>query len=325
MSMIPASVPFHSPFVAWPLLPKRKQMHKSRERAFTLVELLVVIGIVSVLIGLLLSAVQNVRTAAARADCQNRVKQLALALHNYHDTRQCFPPGHRSLTHPDRMPFSGWTVSVLPYIEQATLNTQAQAAYRVDRYPFHNPPHTGLNTVVPAFICPLDSRITTAQRGQRTGTVAAFTSYLGVAGLDAVTTRNGMLFQDSATRLTDVPDGTSNTLLLGERPPSADFQFGWWYAGAGQQLTGSADLVLGAREPNLLLVTVNSPCGPGRYLFTAATGFDDPCGMFHFWSPHTGGANFAFADGSVRFIKYTADPIMPALATRAGGESVTLE
>ena len=288
--------------------------------AFTLIELLVVIAIISILIGLMLSAVQKVRAAAARVDCQNRVKQLALALHNYHDTKKGFPSGHRSPTHPDKMPFSGWTVSILPFVEQPTLLSQARAAYQLDPYPFHNPPHTGLATVVPAFLCPMDSRITLPQIGQRTGTRAAFTSYLGVAGLDAASTRNGLFYQDSTTRLRDVADGTSNTLLLGERPPSADFQFGWWYAGAGQQNTGSADLVLGAREPNLLLVTVGSPCGPGRYPFMPSR-FDDPCGMFHFWSPHSGGANFAFADGSVRFLSYSADPVLPALATRAGGES----
>jgi prepilin-type N-terminal cleavage/methylation domain-containing protein/prepilin-type processing-associated H-X9-DG protein len=292
---------------------------RASRSAFTLIELLVVIAIIAILIALLLSAVQKVRAAAARVDCQNRLKQLALALHNYHDTRNGFPPGHRSSTHPERMPFSGWTVSILPYLEQPALASQALGAYRVDQYPFHNPPHTGLATVVPAFICPADGRITSPQRGQRTGTVAAFTSYLGVAGRDAATTRDGMLFQDSTTRLLDASDGTSSTLLLGERPPSHDFQFGWWYAGAGQQFTGSADLVLGVREPNLQPITVGSPCGPGNYPFRDSR-FNDPCGMFHFWSPHPGGAHFAFADGSIRFVAYSADPLMPALASRAGGE-----
>jgi prepilin-type processing-associated H-X9-DG protein len=222
------------------------------------------------------------------------------------------------------MVYSGWTLSILPYIEQTALAAQAMAAYRADPYPFDNPPHTGLTTVVPTLICPADSRISLPHAGQRSGVVAAFTSYLGVAGLDALATRNGMLFQDSTTRLADATDGTSNTLLLGERPPSADYQFGWWYAGIGLGLTGAADLVLGVREPNPLAITATSPCGPGRYPFMDARGFNDQCGMFHFWSPHTGGANFAFADGSIRFLSYSVDPIMPALASRAGGESVSI-
>jgi prepilin-type N-terminal cleavage/methylation domain-containing protein/prepilin-type processing-associated H-X9-DG protein len=293
-------------------------------RAFTLIELLVVIGIITVLMGLLLSAVQKVRAAAARTQCQNTAKQLGLALHNYHDTKRALPPGHRSVNNPDRMLYSGWCVSVLPHLEQSALASQAEAAYRANPNPF-NPPHPNLSTVVPAFLCTADPRVWTSQTSQRTNQTIAFTSFLGVAGLDAAATRNGVLFQDSQTRFADITDGTSNTLLLGERPPSADFQFGWWYAGVGQQLTGSADLVLGAREPNLQPVGAGSTCGPGRYPFTAATGFNDPCGMFHFWSPHPGGANFVFTDGSVRFLSYSVDPLMPALATRAGGEVVSLD
>ncbi len=292
------------------------------QSAFTLIELRVVIAIVAILIGLLLAAVQNVRAAAARLKCQNNVKQLALALHLHHDARHVFPPGHRSILQRDRMPFSGWAVSILPFIEQPALPQMAGDAYRAELIPFPPSSHAGLSTVAPLFLCPTDGRIITAQVSQRTNTLAAFTSYLGVAGRDAVKARDGMLYQDSATRLTDVPDGTSNTLVLGERPPSHDFQFGWWYAGTGQRLTGSADLVLGAREPNLQPIMSGSTCGPGNYPFRAAKGFHDPCGMFHFWSPHSGGANFAFADGSVRFLSYSADSIMPALATRAGGEAV---
>ncbi len=175
--------------------------------------------------------------------------------------------------------------------------------------------------VVPAFLCPSDGRVTSAQVSQKTKTLAAFTSYLGVAGKDAVTARDGVLYQRSATRFADTTDGLSCTLMLGERPPSADFQFGWWYAGAGQLASGSADLVLGVREPNLQPIVSGSPCGPGNYPFRPAAGFDDPCGMFHFWSPHPGGANFAAADGAVRFVRYTANDVMPALASRAGGES----
>ena len=293
--------------------------HRSSRPGFTLIELLVVIGIIAVLMGLLLSAVQNVRAAAARLKCQNNLKQLALALHQHHDTLGALPPGHRSFANRDRMPYSGWPLSSLPFLEQAPLLDQAAVAYLSNPNPF-KPPHPGLSTVVPVFTCPSDGRTDSPQIAVRTGTRVALLSYLGVAGRDAVATRDGMLFQDSKTRFADATDGLSNTLLLGERPPSADFQFGWWYAGVGQQFTGSADLVLGVREPNLLLVTVGSPCGPGNYPFMPASGLNDPCGVFHFWSPHPGGANFALADGAIRFVRYAADPLMPALASRAGGE-----
>src|SRR5437899_1379127 len=300
--------------------------HQRNSPAFTLIELLVAIGVMAILTGLLLAAVQRVREAAARAKCQHNVRQLALALHQYHDTNGAFPTGHRplSLFASGRMPLSGWTLSILPFLEQQALYDQAVAAYWKSWLPFNNPPHTGLSTVVSVFTCPSDGRVATPQIAQRSKYLVAFTSYLGVSGLDSITARDGMLFQSSRTGFADAVDGSSNTLLLGERPPSADFQFGWWYAGVGQRLTGSADLVLGVREPNLQPIVTGSPCGPGKYPFMPASGVNDPCGMFHFWSPHTGGANFAFADGSVRFLRYSADPIMPALATRAGGEAVSV-
>ena len=296
-------------------------------RAFSLIELLVVIAVIAILVGLTLAAVQRVREAAARAKCQNNVRQLALALHQYHDANNTFPQGHRplSLFKPAQLPLSGWSLSILPYLEQQPLHNQALAAYRARAIPFPPNAHPGLSTVVSLFICPSDGRIATAQVSQLTNTLAAFTSYLGVSGRDSIAARDGMLFQSSHTSFADIADGSSNTLLLGERPPSAVFQFGWWYAGTGQRLTGSADIVLGVRVANLQLFTVGSPCGPGNYPFMPATGFNDECGMFHFWSPHPGGSNFAFADGSVRFLRYSADSIMPALSTRAGGEVVAPE
>jgi len=282
----------------------------------------VVIAIIAVLVGLLLPAVQKVRQAAARTGCTNNLRQCSLALHQCHDARNAFPPGHRSLTNRDFLPYSGWTLDVLPYLEQEPLYARARAAYRVIPLPFVAPPHPRDTVVVP-FTCPSDARTAAPQVSHVTKSRVAFTSFLGVAG-KRTSDRTGVLFADSRMSLIGITDGTSNTLLLGERPPSANLQYGWWYAGVGQQGTGSADLILGVREPNLLPIVTGSPCGPGSYPYRAAAGLDDPCDVFHFWSLHPGGANFAFCDGSVRFLAYSADAVLPALATRAGGEAVAL-
>jgi prepilin-type N-terminal cleavage/methylation domain-containing protein/prepilin-type processing-associated H-X9-DG protein len=297
-----------------------------RHRGFTLLELLVVIGIVAILLGLLLSAVQRVRETAARTMCQNNLRQIGIGLHLYHDTQGSLPAGVRGID--SRYPFMSWLTEILPYVEQGSLWAQAMRAYSIDPNFNDDPPHP-LATVVPLYACPADARSYRVGLS-KSGLRVAFTSYLGVEGVNQVR-KNGCLFLNSSIRLTDIGDGSSNTLLIGERPPSADGSFGWWYAGIGQLpptgstdpllLNGSTAVVLGARERDVYMIQMCPPSssifGPGR--------FDNQCDMFHFWSPHTGGgANFLFADGSVRFLPYSIAPLMPALASRSGGEVVNL-
>jgi prepilin-type N-terminal cleavage/methylation domain-containing protein/prepilin-type processing-associated H-X9-DG protein len=285
----------------------------SRRRGFTLVELLVVIAIVAILAGLLLAAVQKVRAAAARTQCQNNLRQLALAAHGYHDAHRGLPAGYST------SPFAqSWLVKVLPYVEQEPLLRQAEEAYRAFPNPFVGPPHPPATAVVPTYLCPADPRVRTPQLATVTKRMVALTSFLGVTGRDNAT-RDGVFFVNSRTPLAAVTDGTSGTLLAGERPPSANFQLGWWYAGMGQDGYGSGDMHMGVFEQNLYPVTVGS-CAPGFYPFRAGT-LDDQCAAFHFWSLHPGGANFAFCDGSVRLLPYAAAGLLPALATRAGGEA----
>jgi prepilin-type N-terminal cleavage/methylation domain-containing protein/prepilin-type processing-associated H-X9-DG protein len=288
-------------------------------RAFTLVELLVVLAIIAVLMAAILPAVQKARAAAARLQCADRLKQIGVAGHNYHGVARSFPPGMRWQNGKDTMTLSTWLTQLLPFVEQETLWNHAVAAYKQSSTPNKNPPHTPMSTVVPVFTCPADGRASQVQFVPKDKINVALTRYLGVSGKDW-STKDGVLFRDSRVRFADIMDGTSNTLLAGARPPSADFQFGWWYAGAGQKFTGSADMVLGVYEQNLLPVTAGS-CAPGYYPFMPGS-FSNQCDMFHFWSPHSGGAQFLFADGSVRFMSYAASPIMPALASRAGGEVV---
>jgi prepilin-type processing-associated H-X9-DG protein len=124
-------------------------------------------------------------------------------------------------------------------------------------------------------------------------------------------------------RIADVVDGASNTLMAGERPPSASLIFGCWFADAGTSNNGDGGVTLGVREINEQIsgLPATDQCPRGPYNFVPGT-LDNECDLFHFWSFHSGGANFLFVDGSVHFLGYSADGILPALATRSGGERV---
>jgi type II secretory pathway pseudopilin PulG len=208
-------------------------------------ELLVVIAIVAVLIGILVPAVQKIRAAAQRTVCTNNLKQVGLALHQYHGAHGVLPPGCSFQNGADPFLHMGWLTRLMPYLEQDALWQQAVSAFGRERF-FETPPHFPiLGQVVRTFICPSDDR---NQAAWDYGVFqVAFTDYLGVEGTN-LRLRDGVLFTDSRVRLTDITDGTSRTLGAGERPPSAGHSLGWWYAGWGQEQTGSAESILGVRE-----------------------------------------------------------------------------
>lgn len=294
----------------------------SRFSAFTLIELLVVISIVSILIGLLLTGVQRARAAASSAVCGNNLRQIGLAMHSYHDALGRLPPGCSNLNGKSPMPFVSWCARLLPYVEQEPIWRQIQAAYSQDR-DFLGPAHDVYrDKTTKVFGCPADSRSlepsTRLAKGQFR---VAFTSYVGVEGL-SLNAYDGVLYLDSAIRFSDVTDGSSNTIMVGERPPSADERLGWVYNGIGQGDSGSAEMVLGVREVNNW--SGGRSCWKGPYFFSEGR-VDNICDTFHFWSVHTGGgAHFLFVDGSVRFLPYSSDPLMPQLASRASGAPVEL-
>jgi prepilin-type N-terminal cleavage/methylation domain-containing protein/prepilin-type processing-associated H-X9-DG protein len=287
-------------------------------RGFTLVELIVTIAILGVLIALLLPAVQKARGAADRIRCASNLRQIGLALLHYHDTKGSFPPAVDTRTgaaYPDM----SWQTRILPFIEQDSLWQVTKQAYGSQPIWWRNPPHVGLTTIIPLYGCPADPYSGQVQFALVNQFWVATTSYLGVSGLN-LRSKNGTLYENSAVRLIQITDGMSSTLLVGERPASTDAQLGWWYAGAGQAGTGSADSHLGVREIN-----VRDPltCPPGPYHFVPPSPKRN-CDCYHFWSGHSGGANFLLADGSVHFISYSGDQVLPALATRAGGEVVEI-
>lgn len=291
-------------------------MESSRRSAFTLIELVVALGILAALAGLLMAALQKVRGAASMAQCKNNIRQIALALHQFHDREKALPPGMSNGN--AAQPFLSWNARILPFLEKESLWQETLRAFAQDRDFRNVPPHAHRAHVIPQFACPADDRTSAPSTRLLNGFPVSFTAYLGVWGNDYLRP-SGVLFIDSRIRFADVSDGLSNTLSVGERPPSPDERLGWWYAGWGQNKIGSAEMLLGVQELNVL--SGYEACPPGPYRFTRGQ-LKDKCDAFHYWSVHDGGAHFAFCDGSVRFLSYSADTVLPALATRAAGDIV---
>lgn len=289
----------------------------------TLIELLVVIAIIGILTGILLTAVQQVREASRRVQCFNNVRQNALGLLNYESAHRRLPPG---ITAFNATPYRSrsWLQAILPFVDQNNVFEQSNRDYAASPSPFRG--HIGFQTIIPSFQCPSDSASGSLQWSRR-GYLVATTTYQGVAGLDHET-NDGVLYHESRISLNEISDGQSNTLLIGERPPSPDFWLGWWYTGAGQDGKGSLDMLLGVRErlqPNFADSELTYLLGcSGEVHHFRPPRRKNHCSPLHYWSYHPGGATFAMADGSTHFLPYQADSIIPALATRAEGEAVTL-
>lgn len=286
----------------------------------TLVEVLVVIAILALMIGLLLPAVQQVRGAAARMSCSSNVRQQGVALANYHAALGRLPPGkvpHAGST--EKHPDMSWLTHLLPYIEQDAVWREALEAYSVQPDYTVTPTVHPIGTVIRIYTCPADDRLRQPHVA-REKVLAASTSYLGVSGR-VTAKREGTFFDGSVVRYTDMTDGTSNTVVIGERPPSSDFWYGWWYAGYGSDGSGKGDMLLGTNDGGSGADPYTLGCEP---LGFTPGNFSNYCHTLHFWSLHPGGANFGFGDGSVRFLRYSAATILPSLATRAGSEVVEL-
>jgi prepilin-type N-terminal cleavage/methylation domain-containing protein/prepilin-type processing-associated H-X9-DG protein len=291
-----------------------------RRPAFTLIELLVVIAIIAILIALLVPAVQKVRAAAARTQCVNNQKQIGLAMHNYHGTYNILPPAFNNASAPWQ--YVSWLARILPFLEQKPLFDQIDATEKSGNYyPWNNAAYPALAQPMTIYNCPSDDRGAQISTIQSLGVTVAFTGYLGNSGVNYLT-RDGVLMTDTRVRFAQITDGLSNTLLTGERPPSADLWYGWWFAGWGQAGDGSADVVLGSSELTNFTYNSYTPACANNTVYPFRPGdVNNPCDAFHYWSMHTGGCNFLFCDGSVHFITYDVNnTLLNALATRAGSE-----
>jgi prepilin-type N-terminal cleavage/methylation domain-containing protein len=285
-----------------------------RRNGFTLIELLVVIAIIAVLIGLLLPAVQKVRETASRMSCQNNLKQIGLACYNFENVNQRFPINGGN--DPALYDVS-WLTLILPYIEQNNLYNEVYSLIKSYFYNYYMTTNGPLATPIKLYYCPSEPR---ASLGPSISWLPwAYTDYVAIEGLshgDGL----GIINEKSFVRVTDITDGTSNTIMAGERPPDTSSNFGfalgyWWIGGLDSGSGVANKFALNPTDSN------GNRCPPPPCYFGAGPrNVSNDCSVNQLWSNHTGGANFLIGDGSVRFISYSYASIMPALATRAGGE-----
>jgi prepilin-type N-terminal cleavage/methylation domain-containing protein/prepilin-type processing-associated H-X9-DG protein len=305
-----------------------------RHPGFTLIELLVVIAIIAILIGLLLPAVQKVREAAARAKCSNHMKQLGLALHNAHDVRGGFPP---AFTDGTNVPQHSWAPYVLPYIEQDAVYRKYDFTVDWNVAPNDSASDTNAPTRAqpPIFTCPSapDGRKGTNGRGvidympcpnlkrvSGDNTFAAYPATFGKPFPPGQGGYVGIMGHNLWRKVTDITDGSSNTIMLGE---DAGGNQKWW----GRRRVESGDPIFDQLgSANGAWANPKNRMNIGGVDPNNAAATQGPCPMNctnvdELYSFHSGGVNMVLGDGSVRFMRESVKlGVVVALITHDYGE-----
>ena len=306
---------------------KRAMQACSGRDGFTLVELLVVITIIGILIALLLPAVQAAREAARRLQCANHLKQMALALHNYHAAVGTFPPGGITEVEWNQKSLVSWPISILPYLEQQALFDRYDTnAYNEDAV--NQPVREALVSV---YMCPSDAdarQLGLPASGPGGSLQYRRGSYRGMSGRSNgtafwITPVNlplgwrGVLYSVGTTNLgpvsfADIRDGSSNTLMVGEMVTRTSPRRGTFWA-----YTYACYNISSATPQSRIMLGDYDKC-----VAVGGTGDDGPCKL-GWGSFHPGGLHFALADGSVRFLSESIDmELFCDLSSIAGGEPV---
>jgi prepilin-type N-terminal cleavage/methylation domain-containing protein/prepilin-type processing-associated H-X9-DG protein len=297
-----------------------------RRSAFTLIEVLVVIAIIGILVGLMLPAVQKVRESAARAKCQNNLKQIGLALQNYHDRMNGFPAGYQSQVASDNSdlgPGWGWAAYLLPDVEQTNLFNHIRFDLQI-----YDAKNAGARVAtVPIYLCPSDplarGTFTVVDANGNPICLVAHASYTAMNGVLGVSNdafdNDGAFLRNKNMRIADITDGLSNTLFVGER--ATNMSFVTWTGAVTNAVvpdlrySDQADQMANAELAPALVLSH----GSRNHLPNNPLVFDADATS----SYHVNGVNFLFGDGSVRGINSSINGLVyEALLTRAGGEAI---